>query len=195
MVLGNAKSMVLASTGQPYSSSSSVLAVVEQAPQQRRRGALRQADRDLVNLGRYPFGMSDAISNLVGAIVGGLAVMGGAALQVRNVERQRKDETARQEKDRRLVLVRRYLSELGDAVDSLLHRVENWAHRGGPGFAEALHPGYWERSTLYAVARALGAERILALDGVYVELQALCSSDGAKLLPRAVEEAIRQAFE
>ena len=80
-------------------------------------------------------------------------------------------------------------------MDSLLHRVQNWVHRGGAEFAEGRHPGYWEITSLYAVARALGAERILDLEGVYVELQALPSSECEKLPQRAVEEAVKEAFE
>ena len=149
--------------------------------------------------------MSSAISSLLGAIVGGLAAIGGAWLQARNAARLQGAEAARQEKqrreqsaaliqERRELLARRYLYQLGDAVDSLLHRVDNWAHRGGPSYAEGLYPGYWEITSLYAVARALAAERVLDLEGVYVELQALSSNEDTKLPQRAVEEAIRKAF-
>jgi hypothetical protein len=157
------------------------------------------------SVGRYPACMLGAISSLLGAIVGGLAAIGGAWLQARNTARLQREEAVRQDKqrraesaallqERRRLLARRYLYQLGDAVDSLLHRVENWAHRGGPRFAEGLHPGYWEITSLYVVARALGAERVLALEGVYIELQALSSNEDAKLPQRAVEEAIRKAF-
>ena len=40
----------------------------------------------------------------------------------------------------------------------------------------------------------MGTERVLALEGVYVELQALASNEGERLPPRAVEEAVREAF-
>jgi len=40
----------------------------------------------------------------------------------------------------------------------------------------------------------LGAERLLALEGVYVELQALSSSADTKLPERAVEDAVRRAL-
>jgi len=45
-----------------------------------------------------------------------------------------------------------------------------------------------------AVARALGAERILDLEGVYVELRSLSSSGAAEFPRRAVEEAVEEAF-
>lgn len=156
-------------------------------------------------LGRYSPGMSGAVIGLLGAVVGGLAAIGGAGLQAFSAARLRRDEVARTEKRRRAenaaliqerqrLLARRYIYQLGDAVDSFLHRVNNWAHRGGPNFAEGRHPGYWEVTNLYVVARALGAERILSLEGVYVELQAFSSKEGAILPPRAVEESVRRAF-
>ena len=36
-------------------------------------------------------------------------------------------------------------------MNSLLLRVDNWAHRGGPRYAEGLHPGYWEITSLYVL--------------------------------------------
>jgi len=145
--------------------------------------------------------MSGAIASLLGALVGGLAAIGGAWLQARSTAKLQREEAARQEQrrqaertallqDRRRILARRYLFQLGDAVDSLQHRVDNWAHRGGLEFSEGRFPGYWEVTSLYAVARALGAERILDLEGVYVELLAV-SPDVADKLPRhAVEKAV-----
>lgn len=154
---------------------------------------------------RYPSGMSAAISSLLGALVGGLAAIVGAWLQARNTARLQREEAARQEKrhraesvallqERRLLLARHYLYQLGDAVDSLRYRVDNWANRGGGEYSEAQYPGYWEITSLYAVARALGAERILDLEGVYVELQALFSGDAAELPRRAVDHAVTEAF-
>jgi hypothetical protein len=148
--------------------------------------------------------MSSAISGLIGAMVGGLAAIGGAWLQARSAARLQRDEAARQGEqrladraallqDRQRLLASRYLYQMGDAVDSLLHRVANWAHRGGPRFAESLHPGYWEVTSLYVVAHALRAERVLALEGVYVELQDF-SNEGLQLPQRAVEDAVGKAF-
>jgi hypothetical protein len=155
--------------------------------------------------GRYPSVMSDAISGLLGALVGGLAAIGGAWLQARNAARLQREQAARQDQQRRAesaahlqerqqLLARRYLYQLGDAVDSFSHRVDNWAHRGGPAWSEGLHPGYWQVTSLYVVGRALAAERVLALEGVYVELQAFSSNEDAKLPERAVEEAVSRAF-
>jgi hypothetical protein len=149
--------------------------------------------------------MSAVIGSLLGALIGGLAAIGGAWLQARGTAKLQREEADRQEKqrqaelvallqDRRRLLARRYLFQLGDAVDSLRHRVDNWAHRGGLEFSEDRYPGYWEVTSLYAVARALGAERILNLEGVYVELQAVSPDEAAMLPQHAVEQAITDAF-
>ena len=158
-----------------------------------------------VSLARYPSVMSGAIASLLGALVGGLAAIGGAWLQARSTAKLQRQEAARQEQqrqeertalllDRRRILARRYLFQLGDAVDSLQHRVDNWAHRGGLEFSEGRFPGYWEVTSLYAVARALGAERILDLEGVYVELRAISPDEAAKLPQHAVGQAVTKAF-
>ena len=149
--------------------------------------------------------MSSAISGLLGAIVGGLAAIGGAWLQARNATKMQQEEVDRQEKrrreesnallqERRQLLARRYLYQLSDAVNSFLHRVNNWAYRGGPKYSEGLRPGYWEITSLYVIARALAAERVLALEGAYIELQALSFNEDTRLPQRAVEEAVREAF-
>ena len=49
-------------------------------------------------------------------------------------------------------------------------------------------------TSLYAVARALGAERILDLEGVYVDLRAISPDEAAKLPQHAVEQAVTEAF-
>ena len=72
---------------------------------------------------------------------------------------------------RQLALARRYLFGLQESTESLRRRLENWANRGGRPLADATDPGYWDITTLYAVARALASERILALEGVYPALE------------------------
>jgi hypothetical protein len=148
--------------------------------------------------------MDDALIGLAGAVVGGGAAVAGAALQARSAaslhrrqaedeERRRHSEAAERLQERQRALARRYLFQLGEAVDSLLHRVDNWLRRGGKPYAGALNPGYWETTTLYVFARALGAERILSLDAVYLDLQALWPKGHTSLSPRAVERAVADA--
>lgn len=71
---------------------------------------------------------------------------------------------------------------------------ENTANCGGLEYSERRFPGYWEVTSLYAVARALGAECILDLEGVYVELRAVSSDEAAELPRHAVEQAVTKAF-
>jgi hypothetical protein len=148
--------------------------------------------------------MSDAVIGLLGALVGGAAAVGGAFLQARSAARlqvqraeqeeiQRRDESAEQLKEQQRTLARRYLFQLDEAVDSLLHRLDNWMRHGGQAWAGARDPGYWEVTTLYTVARALGAERVLALEGVYLDIEALWPDATSGLRPRAVEDALRDA--
>jgi hypothetical protein len=70
--------------------------------------------------------MSAAISSLLGALVGGLAAIGGAWVQARNTATLEREEAVRQEKrrhtekaellqERQRLLARRYLYQLGDA--------------------------------------------------------------------------------
>ena len=148
--------------------------------------------------------MSDAVVGLLGALVGGVAAVGGAFLQARSAaklqlqqaeeeESRRRADSAKQLKERQRALARRYLFQLDEAVDSLLHRLDNWTRRGGQWYAGAREPAYWEATSLYAMARALGAERVLALEGVYLDLEALWPDSSTGLPPRAVENALRDA--
>lgn len=68
---------------------------------------------------------------------------------------------------RREELARRYLFGLQDATETLWHRLDNVAHEGG-----RLVTGdrYFEVTTLFALARALAAERVVALEGAYPKI-------------------------
>jgi hypothetical protein len=148
--------------------------------------------------------MSDAVVGLLGALVGGVAAVGGAFLQARSAaklqvqqaekeEIRRRAESAAHLKERQRALARRYLFQLDEAVDSLLHRLDNWTQRGGQWYAGARDPEYWEATTLYTMARALGAERVLALEGIYLDIEALWPDGTRGPRPRAVEDALRDA--
>jgi hypothetical protein len=145
--------------------------------------------------------MSDAIVGLFGALVGGSAALAGAALQARTLMRTNaaeradaahrwREEQSRAVAERHRLLARRYLYQLQDALDSLSHRLRNWAHRGGEQYSESKDPGYWEVTTLYAVARALAADRILVLEGVYPELNAVVDEPERRLKPRELDGAL-----
>jgi hypothetical protein len=127
--------------------------------------------------------MSDALAGLIGALIGGAAAIAGAYLQARSAARTAQQQRADDDKkaledqqrraaERRQALTRRYLFGLQDSAESLRRRLENWADQGGQPYADSRDPGYWDITTLYAVARALAAERILALEAVYPILEA-----------------------
>src|SRR5436189_4824530 len=109
--------------------------------------------------------MSGAVAAIIGAAIGAVATVGGLVAQ--SLFQRRSDALQRQEareaeaRERRAALARRYLFQLQDAVDSLRYRLDNWAARGGQPWAASVDAGYWEITTLYALARALAAERIL----------------------------------
>ena len=115
--------------------------------------------------------MSEALIGLLGALVGGVAVLGGSWLQARTAARQAREDADRRASEAFRTVTRRYLFQLQEAVDSLRSRAANWGRYRGREYSEMRDPGYWEPTTLYAFARALGAERVLALEGVYVELE------------------------
>ena len=86
--------------------------------------------------------MSDAIIGLLGAVVGGAAVLGGAVMQARAAERAeiRRGENAvrqaREDADRRAselfhALAQAYLFQLQDAVESLRIAYRTGRHRAG----------------------------------------------------------------
>ena len=147
--------------------------------------------------------MSDAVVGLVGALVGGLAAVGGAVVQARSAERserqrreaaeeQAREDAARREAESFRALAQRYLFQLRDAVDSLDARAHNWKERGGAGFAERHDPGYWQITSLFAIGRTLAAERILDLEGVYIQIE---TGFGRQLERRQVEKAIERALD
>ncbi len=87
-----------------------------------------------------------------------------------DAEQRREARESGRERQRR-ELVQRYLFQLQDAVVSPRLRLENWAWRGGQTVSESVDPGYWDVTILYALGRALAAERILSLEGVYAAIE------------------------
>jgi hypothetical protein len=129
--------------------------------------------------------VSDAIPALAGAVIGGVATGFGSWLQARTANRAEVRRYQYQEEKARRAMTRRYLFQLQDSVDSLRRRMDNWVRRGGELIVS--DPAYWEVTTLYALGRALAAERILSLEGAYVEI----SGDLRTFLPaHSVDRAI-----
>lgn len=142
--------------------------------------------------------VSGAEAAVLGAAVGAVATVGVAVVQA--VFHQRAEAGRRQEareatvRHERTTLVRKYLFQLQDAVESFDVRLANWADFGGEEHSERVDPGYWRISTLYVVARALAAERILVLEGVYPQLENASPGLGEFLKRSSVDHAIRNAL-
>jgi hypothetical protein len=75
-------------------------------------------------------------------------------------------------KKRRETLVQRYLIQHQDAVEALWFRLHNLANQGGRA---VMTDHYFEVTTMYALGRVLAIERIMALDGVHPQLDAIDS--------------------
>ncbi len=100
------------------------------------------------------------LAALIGSVIGSL----GAVLFESRLKR-RAEETARRE-----ILVRRYLFQLQDAAESLWFRLYNLNFQDGRG---VMDDEYFANTMLYALGRVLAIERILVLEGIYPELEAL----------------------
>jgi hypothetical protein len=142
--------------------------------------------------------MSGAITALIGATIGAIATVVAMVVQTTlasraDAERRREARENDQERARR-ELVRRYLFQLQDAVVSLQRRLDNWARRGGQAWSESVDPGYWDVTTLYALGRALAAERILSLEGVYAAIDQQFSGRAELLSSSSVDEALQAGF-
>jgi hypothetical protein len=154
-------------------------------------------------------GMSGAEAALLGAAIGAtatvaVAIVGAVSRQRADAARRRESREAAAEHQRearaaaveqqRATLVRRYLFQLQDAVESLDARLDNWAVGGGEEHSERVDPGYWKITMLYALARALGAERILAIEGVYPQLESVRPGLGQFLTKSGVDRAIAKCL-
>src|SRR2546423_5928728 len=140
--------------------------------------------------------MSGGIAVIIGTAIGAVATIAAVMVQAmlsNRAEAQRRREVRDSDRERqRRELAQRYLFQLQDAVVSLRLRLENWAHRGGQPWAESVDPGYWDVTTLYALGRALAAERILSLEGVYAAIDEQFP-DLAESLRRSSVDRVLQA--
>jgi hypothetical protein len=122
---------------------------------------------------------------LLQSLVGVIAVLAGAAatyfLQAWRARRERRN-----------LLLTRYLAQLQDACESLWYRLRNLAYeRASLASSEA----YLVTTTMYTLGRALGLERMLALEGLYPEIwkgfPELKGSLSRRRIDRAVEETTK----
>jgi len=119
------------------------------------------------------------LAALIGAIIGSVG-----AVFVDHWLIQR-DEDAR----RREALAQRYLFfQLQDAAEGLWYRLRNLTSAHG---RYVMINDYFETTTLYALGRVLAVERILALEGVYSQLDAAFPELGKFLREHRVDRSLQ----
>src|SRR3954466_8257864 len=124
--------------------------------------------------------MLDAVGAVIAVLAGAVATF---LIKEGRAERQRRD-----------VLLKRYLAQLQDACESLWYRLENLAFMHAD---TATDPDYLVTTTMYTLGRALGIERMLALEGLYPEIwrrfPMLQSALKRRVLDEAVQATTKQA--
>jgi hypothetical protein len=129
--------------------------------------------------------MPQWLVSLLAALIG--AGVGSIGAVIAADWRKRKAEML----ERREALVQRYLFQLQDSVEALWYRLDNLGRRGG---RLVMPDQYFETSTLYALGRVLALERLLALEGVYPQLERLYPGLGSFLMEHRVDQALGGAF-
>jgi hypothetical protein len=98
----------------------------------------------------------------------------------------------RARRERRTLLLTCYLAQLQDASESLWYRLLNLAYERA---SQATDETYLVTTTMYTLGRALGLERMLALEGMYPEIwkrfPQLKDSVSRRLIDEAVEETTK----
>jgi hypothetical protein len=120
---------------------------------------------------------------MLDAIMAVIAVVAGAAATF--AFRQWKFE-----RERRGLLLTRYLAQLQDACESLWYRLKNVAYESADLVSG---PEYLDTTTMYALGRTLGIERMLAVEGLYPEIQKRFPELNSALRPRLVDDAVKAA--
>jgi hypothetical protein len=143
--------------------------------------------------------MLAAVTAIIGAVVGAAAIIAAAVVQGRlssQADARRRQEDSDSDRARLMrELAQRYLFPLKDAVVSLRKRLENWAYKDGEPWAESVDPGYWDATTLYALGRALAAERVLALEGVSAGIAECFPGLAESMKNPRVEQVVRDGLQ
>jgi hypothetical protein len=120
--------------------------------------------------------MLEAVMAVVAVLVGAAATY---SFQRWSAERERRD-----------VLLRRYLAQLQDACESLAYRLKNLAFDHADMASDA---DYLVTTTMYTLGRALGIERMLALEGLYSEIWNRFPTLRPVLARRVLDDAVSAA--
>ena len=83
--------------------------------------------------------------------------------------------------------MRRYLAQLQDSCESLWFRLKNIAYERAD---IATDEEYLVTTTMYTLGRALGIERMLAIEGLYPEIWRRFPQLRSALVPRVVDSAV-----
>lgn len=112
--------------------------------------------------------MDEYLGEIITALIGvvGTLLAAGIGLFYNYSREQKKYLRERREEERRLYerVVQPYLTQMQDAMESLSRRLENINNRGGRAVMDS---GYFEESTIYALAIVLAFKRIFLLGGIY----------------------------
>jgi hypothetical protein len=119
--------------------------------------------------------MLDAVMAVVAVLAGAVATFAFQRL--------------RAERERREILMKRYLAQLQDASESLWYRLRNLAYERASLVSE---PDYLVVTTMYTLGRALGIERMLALEGLYSEIWRRFPTLKGVLARRLIDEGVKQ---
>jgi len=130
----------------------------------------------------------DALATVVAALIGAALGSIGAVVVQGWIEQKRDSERLRE------ALVERHLLALQEGVEGLWFRLDNVANRGGRGVMHRGDPTYWEITSVYALGRALGAERLLGLDGVSPQIAAAWPELGEALATHRIDRRVKDTF-
>lgn len=105
------------------------------------------------------------------AVTAIVAVLGSALTGVFAVYVTKRMDRKTEDRRRRELLVKRYLYQFQDAIESLWLRLDNVHHHHG---RETMSENDLNVTMLYALGRVLAVERIMAFDCIYPEIDLLC---------------------
>lgn len=97
-------------------------------------------------------------------------------------------QSARELRHSRAELARRHLYQFQDSVESLWYRFDNLTKRGG---RFAMTGPYFETTSLYSLGRVLACERLLALSGVYPQLELSFPGLGEELRSKRLDDELQ----
>jgi hypothetical protein len=130
----------------------------------------------------------DALATVVAALIGAALGSIGAVVVQSWMEQGRESERIKD------ALVERHLLALQEAVESLWYRLKNVADEGGAKVMKETDLTYWETTNVYALGRALAAERLVGLDGAFPRIKAAWPELGKALANHRIDRRVKDTF-